>query len=129
MSMTQKCVPNVPARLFPSTIGSRRATSVGLTHASTLKPPLVPTLRPGDAGNRTVVLLPLKRNASPTFPVAKATGPTSTRELPAAESSSSISPRHQLTSPEGAGVHVGIETVRVALELLVEPTPLLTITE
>jgi hypothetical protein len=63
-------------------------------------PLLAPTSKEGEAGTLTLFPLPSKLKAFPTSPVPKA-APEKTPLLPLTESSALLSPRHQLTRPDG----------------------------
>src|SRR6266550_107442 len=77
--------------------------------------------------NSTPSPFPSKLNASPALPAPNIVFPASAPELPSAPSKAFPSARHQLTKPGGAGTQlVTVETVNKALELVTEPTALVT---
>src|SRR5437870_5375274 len=78
---------------------------------------------------RTASVLPSKIKDCPTRPEAKVTLPTRVPLLLPTASKALVSLRHQLTAPEGNGVHDGAFTVSAAAKLLVVPTAFVTCTE
>src|SRR6185369_17404480 len=74
-------------------------------------------------------LNPSTAKAWPTLPAAKVVAPCRVPLLPLILSAALFSAGHQPTKPDGGAVQVGVVTVNRALELVVKPTKLETITE
>src|SRR6185369_2113263 len=108
----------------------RRALPVNVGNTRTSRERLLFRRRDGASGTRTNREL-TKLKAFPTFPGEKSgEAVVATPSLRPAPSTRLFSPRHQLTNPFGIGVQGGRGTTASnALELVTEPTALVTITE